>query len=148
MKMDGTAFHAFVLLTRMKLGGKTVLQATVRDITESKRAEEELNKHGVHLEELVEERTKELWTIINAMGGREVRMIELKEVIKQLRKQLEEAGTKPLSDDPLAGDMMAKEEVSGSYGSVSRPRSGRLSWLRRLSNSKESKIDELEKSSL
>jgi len=41
-KMDGTIFPADVLLTKMKLGEKAVLQATVRDITERKRAEEAL----------------------------------------------------------------------------------------------------------
>jgi len=39
-KVDGTEFFATVLLTRMKLQGKKVLQATVRDITERKWAEQ------------------------------------------------------------------------------------------------------------
>jgi PAS domain S-box-containing protein len=38
-RMDETEFYATVLLTRTKLKGKKVLQATVRDITESKKAE-------------------------------------------------------------------------------------------------------------
>ena len=40
-RLDGTEFPAEVWLTRMELDGKDVLQATVRDITERKRAEEE-----------------------------------------------------------------------------------------------------------
>jgi PAS domain S-box-containing protein len=38
-RLDGAAFPATVLLTRMKDADKTVLQATVRDITEQKRSE-------------------------------------------------------------------------------------------------------------
>ena len=39
-RMDGTEFCATVLLTRVELDGKRFLQATVRDITEKKEAEE------------------------------------------------------------------------------------------------------------
>ena len=41
-RVDGTHFSADVLLTRMPLKGREVLQATVRDITEIKKAEEVL----------------------------------------------------------------------------------------------------------
>jgi len=41
-RVDGTEFDATVLLTRTQLKGKTILQATVRDVTEQKRREEEL----------------------------------------------------------------------------------------------------------
>ncbi len=35
------------------------------------------------------------------MAGREVRMAELKDVIRKLRAQLEDAGLAPVVDDPL-----------------------------------------------
>jgi len=44
--------------------------------------------------------TKELWMMVNTMAGRDLWMAELKDMIKQLRKQLEEAGMAPLVDDP------------------------------------------------
>ncbi|TXT65169.1 MAG: putative Histidine kinase [Promethearchaeota archaeon] len=39
-RLNGELFPATVLLSRMDMGGKSVLQATVRDITEQKRAEQ------------------------------------------------------------------------------------------------------------
>ncbi len=41
-RLSGEEFPATVLLTRMELEGQQMLQATVRDITESKKAEQEL----------------------------------------------------------------------------------------------------------
>ena len=41
-RLDGRPFTANVLLTRMELDGQALIQATVRDITESKRGEGEL----------------------------------------------------------------------------------------------------------
>jgi hypothetical protein len=52
---------------------------------------------------MVEERTADLKKLVNAMAGREVRMAELKGVIRELRAQLEEAGLEPVADDPLLG---------------------------------------------
>jgi len=41
-RVDGSEFPADVLLMRTKIGGKSVIQATVRDITQRKQAEEKL----------------------------------------------------------------------------------------------------------
>jgi len=43
-KKNGKEFSATVLLTKMKIQGKEVLQATVRDVTEKTRAENELKR--------------------------------------------------------------------------------------------------------
>jgi PAS domain S-box-containing protein len=43
-RLDGEAFPALVLLNRVELAGLTMLQATVRDITEQKRVEEALRE--------------------------------------------------------------------------------------------------------
>jgi len=42
LRINGTEFAATVLFTRMEMEGKTLLQATVRDVTEQKRAAEAL----------------------------------------------------------------------------------------------------------
>ncbi|KAI7252402.1 hypothetical protein KC345_g11486, partial [Hortaea werneckii] len=47
-------------VTRIIYNNKPAIQGTVKDITERKKAEEELRRHKEHLEELVVERTKEL----------------------------------------------------------------------------------------
>jgi PAS domain-containing protein len=62
------------------------------DITERVQAEEEIKK-----------RSAELRKLVNAMAGREVRMAELKGVIRKLHAQLEAAGLAPVADDPLLG---------------------------------------------
>lgn len=53
------------------------------------------------LEGIVAERTEDLQTTLNLMAGREVRMAELKKVIKKLRDQLQNAGLEPVANDPL-----------------------------------------------
>ncbi|KAF5430325.1 Signal transduction histidine kinase, partial [Candidatus Methanophagaceae archaeon] len=52
-QMDGKEFPATVLLTRMELQGRRVLQATVRDITERKAAQKGLAEANKKLQEAV-----------------------------------------------------------------------------------------------
>jgi PAS domain-containing protein len=92
-----------------KSGAEPRVIVVLEDITERKRAEEELQhlheqvlQHAVELEKRVAERTGELSKMVNLMAGREMRMAEMKEVIRQLRAQLEAAGLEPVADDPLA----------------------------------------------
>ncbi len=63
---------------------------------------ERLERHTIELETCVAERTAELNQMVSLMAGREVRMAELKEVIQQLREQIQAAGLTPIADDPLA----------------------------------------------
>ena len=59
-RRDGTDFTAEVLLSPAELDGQPVVERVVRDITERKQAEIELQQHRDHLEELVTERTAQL----------------------------------------------------------------------------------------
>ena len=68
---------------------------------ENARLHKRIQQHADMLEERVRERTAELQEFVNLMAGREIRMTELKEVVKELRAQLEEADLEPVADDPL-----------------------------------------------
>lgn len=88
-----------VFAIRSDTGDITSVAAIIKDITERKRSEEAL-----------EDRTAELQIMVNAMAGRENRMAELKEAIKELRAQLEQAGMTPVTDDPLNEELGRKWE--------------------------------------
>ena len=56
-RVSGEEFPATVLLSRIKIGGEDLLQATVRDISDRKKAEQELIDYQKKLEDMVVERT-------------------------------------------------------------------------------------------
>ena len=76
-RLNGEEFFASVLLTRIILKGITVLQATVRDISERKKVEEELMKKVAELERFQK-----------ITVGRELKMKELKARIDELEAKL------------------------------------------------------------
>ncbi|HLP00460.1 MAG TPA: response regulator [Opitutaceae bacterium] len=87
---DGSTVPVHVRVSRIALGDSPVLLALFRDIGDRKRAEEELRRLTVELEERVRQRTleleaknRELERINRAFVGRELRMIELKRLIRQ-----------------------------------------------------------------
>ena len=71
-RLGGADFPCTVLLTRTEMAGETFVQATVRDITAQKQAEEELARHRQHLERLVAERTDELSEANSVLAERAV----------------------------------------------------------------------------
>jgi len=104
-RKDGTIIDVVLSSTVLDPDDQTAgVTFTALDITERKKAEKALQKYQEQLEDLVQERTAKLQTIIDAMAGREVRMADLKNVIRKLRKQLKDAGMNPVADDPLLHD--------------------------------------------
>ncbi|MBC8504670.1 MAG: PAS domain-containing protein [Anaerolineales bacterium] len=77
------------------------LRWLLRDISLRVNAEQALKESHSELEERVADRTHNLKIMVRSMAGREVRMAELKQVIKSLRNQLIAEGITPVADDPL-----------------------------------------------
>lgn len=99
-----TIFGSVTLLrneARVQIGAVSVN----RDITEQSRIEADLENHRLNLEAMVAERTEKLNKLVRSMTGREVRMSDLKKVIKALRRQILDAGMTPEADDPLLGNL-------------------------------------------
>jgi len=80
-RVDGSEFSAEVLLTRMDFKGKTLLQATVRDISERKRTSD-----------VLKQRLDELERFQAATIDREFRIKELKDEIAALKANKAEGG--------------------------------------------------------
>ena len=98
-KKDDHNFPIFFNATSLvdKNGNPAGFFAFITDITERKKAEQELRKYREHLEELVKERTKkldeknkELEHFNNLFINREFRIKELKDKVKELEKELGE----------------------------------------------------------
>jgi len=76
-KIGGEEFPTTVLLSKVKTGDKDILQATVRNISDQKETEKKLKEKMDDLE-----KTNKIMT------GRELKMIELKKEIEDLKNKL------------------------------------------------------------
>ena len=59
-RKDGSTFPGEVFVRNSEIGGRQVRCVAMRDLTQKKKTEAELERHREHLEELVEERSAEL----------------------------------------------------------------------------------------
>ena len=60
LRKDGTEFPIDLSVSALQLQGQWCSVGIIRDITERKKAEEKLRKYREHLEEMIEQRTKDL----------------------------------------------------------------------------------------
>jgi len=90
IRKDGSSFHVDVLGTPVAYGGELHALAVVRDISEQVAAEEELRKAHDLLEQRVEERTRELTTLVEV--ARSVSStLELRPLLATILDQLQTA---------------------------------------------------------
>jgi len=75
-RLNGEEFPASVLLTRINVEGKKFIQATVRDMTEQRKLENELK-----------DKYQETEKLNNVLLERESKMIELKKEVEDLKKK-------------------------------------------------------------
>lgn len=92
LRKDGSFIHVLVAPAAIydEKGHLIGIVGAMMDITERKRLEQQLR-----------DQVQEYRRLVRLMANREIRMAELKEVIRQLRQQLLDAGIKPVADDPL-----------------------------------------------
>lgn len=89
LRNDGTTVQAEINAGVISYKGKPADLIMVRDITEHKRAEEELRKHRDHLEELVKERTAELNAKKDELQDRHTALLSIMEELNITTSQLE-----------------------------------------------------------
>ena len=124
LKKDGTTFYALITGSSLEIGNNHYIQGIVTDITERKIAEEELEKHRNHLEELVQLRTQE-WNNANEElqiqieREKEVELILQQSLVKE--KELSEMQTRFISTTshefrtPLSA-VLSSTELLQRYG--------------------------------
>lgn len=86
IKKDGSQINVHVSAKLITFDHKQAIQLIVRDVTQHKIEKAELLKHREHLEELVQERTKDLVESAKAM-------MNLTEDVNESRRKLEEVNT-------------------------------------------------------
>jgi len=84
-RKDGSVFYADINTSPITLGGKKYLMGSFRDITERRRAEEELKKAHLELEQRVAQRTAEL----RKTNAQLLKTIEERDRIQKILKETE-----------------------------------------------------------
>jgi two-component system CheB/CheR fusion protein len=95
VRKDGSRFwaNAIIVATRDNNGRIMGFTKIIRDLTEQKRAEEEIRAHS----EKMSIRNEELERLNRIMEGRELRMIELKKEVNELRRMAGQPELYPLA---------------------------------------------------
>ena len=83
-RTNGETFPASVLLTKITIEGKEMLQATVRDISERKKNEEKLQNYRESLESMVHDRTLKLSASNEALSQEIKERKKIEDEIKEL----------------------------------------------------------------
>jgi len=87
-KKSGEIRDTIVSATAITIRGKKLLQNILYDITERKKAEEELNKFRFHLEEMVKERTAELFETNERLNTEAEERCKAEEALRRSERDL------------------------------------------------------------
>jgi PAS domain S-box-containing protein len=87
-RADGQQRYVEIASSLIRYKGRTAVLAVVRDVTERKRAEDELKKHSDHLEKLVTERTAELTRSNEQLQGQIEKQERTEQDLKRSQEQL------------------------------------------------------------
>jgi PAS domain S-box-containing protein len=113
-RIDGEEFPTTVLLTKMEQAGKVIVRATIRDISEQNRPEEDPRKVLAETER-----------VNRLMQGRETRIVALKQEVNALLAELGRGpayrteNTQPLSDAAVRISAMPGASETVCYGDAS-----------------------------
>lgn len=88
-RKDGSHFPVDITLGPLQIGERLLVLATIRDITERKQSENELRLYRDHLEELVQERTRELESRTADLQREITERRRVEEQVRQDEKALE-----------------------------------------------------------
>ncbi len=103
-RIDGREFFATILLTRIELQGKKILQATVRDITERKKAEDQIKQSLQEKEVLLREihhRVKNNLQVVSSLLNMQARNARDKNTIEILSEARDRIRTMSLIHSQL-----------------------------------------------
>ncbi len=106
-KKGGEQIDTEISLKKMIVEGEALLLATVRDITEQKRAEDELKRHQDHLSTLVKTRTAELSAKNQELSRSKEALVSLLEDVNHSRDELEKANIRLEELDDLKSMFIA-----------------------------------------
>lgn len=126
-KKDKTNFDAEVTLSRVELGGNTLLQAIVRDISERKRAEEQIRKLNEELEIKVILRTDELKSANRYLENSNRDLLDALAELKSTQAQLVQSEKMAVLGQLIAG---IAHEVNTPLGAIISSNEGIQSLFR------------------
>ena len=106
LTIDGRRLQVMKTVTRMELGGQAVLLESFVDISDRKRAEDELKQRVAE----VTEAKRRLEVLVSNIAGREHRMVELKREVNDL---LARQGLAPRYEAPARTDALQEQSAAG-----------------------------------
>lgn len=89
-KKNGEFFWVDVTLTKSNIGGKDRILAVIRDITEKKKIDEELDRYRQNLETLVKSRTEELESANEELKATNNEIFLINQTLDKQKRELEE----------------------------------------------------------